>query len=144
MVPEETPPPKTSKSRLWQHFLVAAFLVAQIGMPLSYYVGDDIYDERFAWRMFSPIRMVKCQVAISEGPTGKPKPLKLSRELALPWTNWMKRGHRRVLTAFAKQRCKAGESSNESFAVHAQLNCKLPDGEVDRLFIPQENLCDTF
>ena len=42
-----------SKSRLANIFIVAV-IASQIWLPLSYYLGDDPFDERFAWRMFSP------------------------------------------------------------------------------------------
>ncbi|MBW2464764.1 MAG: hypothetical protein JRH11_24155, partial [Deltaproteobacteria bacterium] len=37
--------------------LIVAFLAFQLLLPLRYYMGSDEFDERFAWRMFSPIRM---------------------------------------------------------------------------------------
>ena len=31
------------------------FLVSQIGIPVSYYLGDEATSERYSWRMFSSI-----------------------------------------------------------------------------------------
>jgi hypothetical protein len=45
----------------WQSIFISVYLVVQIALPLHYYTfNEDKYDERFAWRMFSPERMVKC------------------------------------------------------------------------------------
>lgn len=45
--------PVTGSYRRWSSALIAAFLLAQIAIPLRYYLGSDDADERFAWRMFS-------------------------------------------------------------------------------------------
>jgi hypothetical protein len=42
---------------------IIAFLAVQLLLPLHYYlVRHDPHDERFAWRMFSPMRMADCAV----------------------------------------------------------------------------------
>ena len=132
------------RQRLWRHVAVALFLLVQLGLPTSYYLQDDIYDERFAWRMFSPIRMVKCNVALAEGRGGEPKPLKASSQMSLPWINWMKRGHSRVLLGYARHRCEAASQANAPISFHASLSCRLPGGDLDRLFDPSEDLCKRF
>lgn len=44
--------------------LIVVFLVAQSYFPVRYYLGfTNRYDERFCWRMFSPIRQLQsCKV----------------------------------------------------------------------------------
>ena len=45
----------------WRGRFIVAFVLAQLLIPLHYYIGHrDPHDERFAWRMFSPIRMAQC------------------------------------------------------------------------------------
>ena len=42
----------------WRGRFIAVFIATQLVLPLRYYVlRDDEHDERFAWRMFSPMRM---------------------------------------------------------------------------------------
>ena len=41
------------------------FLGIQTALPLRYYLGSDPYDERFAWRMYSPVFLAGCQVNFS-------------------------------------------------------------------------------
>ncbi len=45
-------PPGSWKLRL-TNIAIAVFLVAQIGIPASYYLSDEPTTERFSWRMFS-------------------------------------------------------------------------------------------
>ena len=35
-------------------------------IPLTYYLRDDPYDERFAWRMFSGVRLQECDATVFE------------------------------------------------------------------------------
>ena len=131
----------SKRRRHKKHLVVLAFLGIQLGLPSSYYPGDDIYDERFAWRMFSPIRMVKCDVAFAET-ANMERPISLKREIGLPWINWMKRGHRRVMEGYAAHYCEAAEAEGATASLHSQVSCRLPDGEVDHLYSPQEDLCE--
>lgn len=128
-----------------RRIFIVLFLGSQLLIPLTYYLnrGDpyDAYDERFAWRMFSPIRMVRCDVTLSEDRGDGPHALQASREMALPWDNWMKRGHRRVILGFARHRCEAAQNAGEALAFYADVTCRLPGGEGDRLFSPSEDLC---
>ena len=42
----------------WRGRFILVFVLSQLLLPLHYYVGRrDPHDERFAWRMFSPMRM---------------------------------------------------------------------------------------
>ena len=45
-------PPESWKMRL-TNIAIAVFLLAQIGIPASYYLVDEPTTERFSWRMFS-------------------------------------------------------------------------------------------
>jgi hypothetical protein len=47
--------------RTWRGRFILVFVASQLLLPLHYYAGRrDPHDERFAWRMFSPMRMTKC------------------------------------------------------------------------------------
>ncbi len=45
---------------------IACFLLAQIALPLRYYLGGRGTDERFSWRMFSSQRVEQCAVDVDE------------------------------------------------------------------------------
>ena len=47
------PPP--SGRRLWINIAVTAFLLSQVWIPVTYYLGDEPTSERYAWRMFSSV-----------------------------------------------------------------------------------------
>jgi len=50
----------------WQGRFIAVFVIAQLLLPLHYYLArKDPHDERFAWRMFSPMRMARCVPSVA-------------------------------------------------------------------------------
>ena len=100
---------------------IAAFLAIQIGLPLSYYVGDDPFDERFAWRMFSPVRLARCTIEAYDASAGGLTPITLSRELHVVWINLLKRARPAVIDAVAARLCE------DRTDVRMQLSCTPPD-----------------
>ncbi|MCE9590274.1 MAG: hypothetical protein K8S99_07100 [Planctomycetes bacterium] len=52
--------------RRWIGVAVALFLLAQLLLPLRYYLSPPTSDERFAWRMFSSVRMRDCTARLYE------------------------------------------------------------------------------
>jgi len=126
--------------RLLKHLAVLAFLGLQFGAPLHYYASDRVYDERFAWRMFSPIRMVRCQPRVLDHASDPPAEVKLSSEVAAPWISWMKRGHARVLRAAGRSMC---EDRGPGARLTADLRCQLPDGTPDHVMRAEELCSDS-
>ncbi len=122
---------------LLKHLAVFAFLGLQFGAPIHYYASDRVYDERFAWRMFSPIRMVRCQTRVTDHSGDAPVEVELSREVPAPWISWMKRGHTRVVRAAGRAMC---DSRGPDARLTADLQCNLPDGTRDRV-MRAEDLC---
>jgi hypothetical protein len=121
-----------------KHVFVLGFLSVQFGLPLSYYlVRDDPYDERFAWRMFSPIRMVECQAQFSDGG----EPVDLAPHLAQAWRTWLERGHARVAREFGRHYCAEQRLVGEDPQLTVDFRCRLPDGAIDRLVPASEDLC---
>jgi hypothetical protein len=48
--------------RTWRGRFIIAMVASQLLLPLHYYLARrDKHDERFAWRMFSPMRAARCQ-----------------------------------------------------------------------------------
>lgn len=95
--------------RTWANALIAAFIAYQLVMPLSYYLGDHAYDERFSWRMFSTRRMARCQVRMTEtsGEGGAPQEIALARELQVAWVNILRRYRPAAVDKFIRLRCEA-------------------------------------
>ena len=57
---------------------IALFLVVQMAVPASYYLRKDRHDERFSWRMFSTMRMAKCDPEVNVGGARVALPLHMS------------------------------------------------------------------
>ncbi len=81
-----------------------AVLACQIILPLSYYLRDDPYDERFAWRMFSAERMHICSTKaieiVAAGGGKRVRPLPLRATLHQAWLTHIKRNRRPVVHGF--------------------------------------------
>jgi hypothetical protein len=104
-------------SRFWPNGFIAAFIAIQLLLPLHYYtVRMDGNDERWAWRMFSPTRMVTCEVTM----TVDGQPLPLSREFHQAWTEVAQRGRRVVVETMGAHLCR----KHPDKAVVARLACK--------------------
>jgi hypothetical protein len=86
----------------WRGRFILAFLVTQLLLPLHYYVlRRDPHDERFAWRMFSPMRMAKCKASfVVDG-----QPVALGSEFHEAWTGMVERGRMTVIEEMAHRLC---------------------------------------
>ena len=118
------------------NLVIAAFVATLILTPLSYYtIRGDRYDERWAWRMFSPERMVSCSTVFA---TGEP-----SKRVSLPHTfhkTWIKlaeRGRRSVIDAMAEKLC----ADHPGEPVRLRLSCKMIDGQTEILDDATTDLC---
>ena len=106
----------------WRGRFIAAFLAVQILAPLHYYVlRHDKHDERFAWRMFSPTRMMTCNPQF----TVDGKPLELGSLFHEGWVEIAKRGRFVVIEAMAAKLCRKQPGS----AVTVNLVCKYQGRE---------------
>ncbi|MCA9545062.1 MAG: hypothetical protein KC613_11750 [Myxococcales bacterium] len=105
--------------------LIIAFLGINIVMPLRYYFGDEAYDERFAWRMFSPVRMLRCDVDLY-GPGGRE--LSQGQLMHVVWINLLKRGRLQVLEAFAQKYCADETAAGRPAELYARMVCPPADG----------------
>lgn len=105
-IPEVGGTPKGS-SRRRVSVLIGALLALQLVVPLRYYLGEDPYDERFSWRMFSAVRVVSCQTQVVEGTTeGTRRAVPLMRTIHEAWVNHLKRNREGVIRAFLSRRCE--------------------------------------
>ena len=105
---------------------ILLFLVFQLAVPLTYYVRDDPYDERFAWRMFSGIRLQTCEPhAFREDDSGKELGITLTKAIHVAWINMMKRNRPAVIRAFLENQCEQAGVRRARLVNH----CTAIDGE---------------
>jgi hypothetical protein len=98
---------------------IGIFLGLQLLLPLSYYlVRGDRHDERFAWRMFSPERMTRCQPRFLLGDDRTP--VRLEKEFHEAWGEIAKRGRLVVVERMALELCKR----NPDQPVRVELVCR--------------------
>ena len=99
---------------------ILAFVLLQLMLPLAYYVSRrDPHDERFAWRMFSPMRMTRCTPHFAiDG-----KPLALGSEFHEAWLEITERGRFVVVEAMAARLCDKHPGSE----VTVSLDCTYID-----------------
>ncbi|MDB4986838.1 MAG: hypothetical protein JWN04_2016 [Myxococcaceae bacterium] len=91
-------------SNAWLWLLVAL----QIAIPSSYYLmRDDADDERFAWRMFSTVRLQRCEVdAYQTHSDGVLRPVDVPHTLHASWIRSLERGRAHVIEQFLALRCR--------------------------------------
>lgn len=122
-------PPRNTKAVVFIH----VFLAIQVLAPLSYYtVRADRNDERFAWRMFSSVRMLSCQVEFRTGPDEQPVS-NLYGSFHEAWIQLSRRGRGEVIDAMAKELCRRERGADAGSAepeVRARVVCRRVDGEV--------------
>ncbi len=99
------PEPRGAARRGWT-VAGLAWLALMLVIPLRYYLGDDLYDERFAWRMFSAVRVQTCAVQVTEDRGEGPQRLALMEVLPAPWTALLERHRPAVVARFLAWRCE--------------------------------------
>jgi hypothetical protein len=81
-------------------------VIVQIAIPASYYLRADRDDERFAWRMFSAVRVKKCEVRLQEERRdGASRSVPLKQAFHSAWVHALERGRQRVIDEVLKARC---------------------------------------
>ena len=86
----------------WPGRFILVFVASQLALPLLYYVARrDPHDERFAWRMFSPMHMTRCT------PTFKldGNPVALASEFHEAWLVLADRGRFVIIEKMAAHLC---------------------------------------
>lgn len=97
------------------------YLLLQLAIPLGYYtVRQDPADERFSWRMFSDVHMMRCELRLSAGPQAIP--VDLERRFHAAWIELAQRGRRSVIEAMARRVCESRPP------VALELTCGELDG----------------
>jgi hypothetical protein len=97
----------------------------QVAIPTSYYLRDgDPDDERFAWRMFSGVRLKRCQVSATVRLPGGPRAIPLQRVLHSSWIHGLERGRLRVVERFLSEECR----HNHAPEVTLERRCRAVQG----------------
>ncbi len=105
----------------WRGCGIALFVAIQLTLPILYYTRKDPHDERFAWRMFSPMRMARCQPAA----TINDAPFNLGGEFHEAWLEIASRGRFKVIEAMGARLCAEHPKS----AVRISIDCTYVDRE---------------
>jgi len=122
---DEPKPEKPRFGRERMRWIIAAFVLFQLVVPLTYYVRSDPYDERFAWRMFSAIRLHGCQTTAQEITGEGPRPIDLSAVIHRAWITTMQRNRRDVIRRFLARRCEEDGVTS----VELRNECRTPTGD---------------
>ena len=118
----------------WQGRVIIVVVVAQLLIPLYYYSGvnRDPHDERFAWRMFSPMRMTKCEPKFFRDDA----PLDIGSEFHEAWIEIAKRGRFRVIEEMGATLC----AKYPRRAIRVTLDCTYLDRPPEHF--GGYNICD--
>lgn len=109
----------------WRGRFILAFLATQLLLPLHYYtLRRDPHDERWAWRMFSPMRMARCRPRFTVA--GQPEALGARFHEA--WLAIAERGRMSVIDAMAATLCR----DNPGKPVEVTVECSYMDRPATR------------
>ncbi|MGD8859582.1 MAG: hypothetical protein PVI30_06205 [Myxococcales bacterium] len=116
-----TPAPR----RRWENAFIAVFIVGSVLAPLHYYLSDRVSDERFAWRMFSSVRMRRCDIRVEESRDDRSYDrVDLREQLHVAWSRIMERGRPAVVHKYLHRRCEASGAET----VRYRYRCRETDG----------------
>lgn len=119
---------RASTRRARVNVLIVALLLIQAAIPLRYYLGfSGGDDERFSWRMFSTVRLQRCEVSVSEVRTGSdvPERVNLKPILQVAWISILQRFRPTVVDRFMRFRC---ETEGVQKVIYDRT-CVAPDGK---------------
>jgi hypothetical protein len=122
VVPEPTSP----SVRLAQVTAALVLIGMHLLIPLRYYLGDDAYDERFAWRMFSGVRNQDCSLDFTETRDGVTTPVRASSVLPMPWVALLQRNREVLVEHVLRAQC--ARTSIESSRIVTE--CRDVHGQV--------------
>ncbi|MGC6417769.1 MAG: hypothetical protein ACON3Z_11670 [Bradymonadia bacterium] len=120
------------------NLFIATFVVIQIAIPLAYYLGTNPYDERFAWRMFSPTRLAGCSVQAYRVDAGQRQQVSLRKEIHVVWYNLLKRARPAVIDAVGQKLCADG-ASNGGADVRLSIRCGNPNHSALGVCLDQQD-----
>jgi hypothetical protein len=111
--------------RHWLYVFIIPWIAVQLALPLIYYAARrDPHDERFAWRMFSPTRMIQCDPVF----TIDDKPIDLAGKFHEAWIDIAKRGRFAVVEAMGARLCHDIPGKR----IELEMTCHNIDGTDER------------
>jgi hypothetical protein len=121
--------PSSEPPRRQQRWYGLLWLVValQIAIPASYYLrgARERDDERFSWRMFSAVRVKRCDVDLRVRQGEQWSDLDLDRLIHASWQTALERGRKRVIEHLLEMRCAAGHAE----AAELLRSCKDARGK---------------
>jgi hypothetical protein len=133
-----------ARKRRRENLIIAAVLVFQIAMPLSYYLSGRIYDERFSWRMFSTLRLRDCKVEVKEHLDihdsddnqrhTRVRQVNIERDVHVAWLRLLERMRSAVIDEYLARRCESPEVTSVEFACHCNDTDGRPLPPMERSF----------
>jgi hypothetical protein len=119
-----------ARKRRRDNLTIATILVFQIAMPLSYYLTDRLYDERFSWRMFSTLRLRDCKVEVKEQVVSdgraRTRNVNIERDVHVAWLRLLERMRSAVVDEYLARRCQSPDVTSVDFTCH----CNDTDGRA--------------
>ena len=104
----------------WRGRFIVVFVLVQLLLPLHYYLfRHDPHDERYAWRMFSPMRMTQCAPHFTVDKT----PVPMTKEFHEAWIEIANRGRFAVLEEMAAKLC----TENPGKPIGLAMDCTYLD-----------------
>ena len=79
---------------------IGVAVLAQLLIPLTYYLRDDPYDERFAWRMFSGVRLQECEGSVTESHGDWEEAVNPYEVVPAGWVTGLERNRRPVMERY--------------------------------------------
>ena len=99
-----------SKARRRAGAFIAAFVLLQFLVPLSYLGRQDSADERFTWRSFTGTEPPACDTsALRERVGGEREPIALETSIHPDWLEYVGQNRRAVVNAFLEKQCEADD-----------------------------------
>jgi hypothetical protein len=114
------------RSRALSNAFIALFLLYQVAMPLRYYLGGRGDDERFSWRMFSSVRLQKCEVRVQEIVAGQSREVKLSQAVQIAWIGMLERNRPQAVEKLLRRRCRESGVTETRYT----RRCRDTDGSA--------------
>jgi hypothetical protein len=106
------PPPASpsAKSRRRAGAFIAAFMLFQFAVPLSYLGREDASDDRFTWRRFTGPSASACQTsAWIEQTDGRRRDIALQSLIPQEWVDYVQSDRHSVVYAFLRRQCQSTE-----------------------------------
>jgi hypothetical protein len=123
-------PPPAGQVRTVVNLFVLCFLVFQIVVPMTYYLGAPTLDERFSWRMFSSVILQICEISSFETRMRNGKRVvirtSLSPEYHQGWIRLLRRYNPQLVRAALRRQCERPGA----VSTHLMRQCQSPGGDT--------------